>query len=50
MCVEKRLEILPRERGREWMDWVFGVDGYRLLHLEWISSEVLLCSTGNDKM
>jgi len=23
------------------MDWKFGVDGYKLLHLEWISNKVL---------
>ena len=28
------------------MDWEFGVNRYNLFHLEWISSEVLLCSTG----
>ena len=25
-----------------------GVSGYKLLHLEWISNEVLLYSTGNS--
>ena len=29
------------------MDWAFGVSRCKLLHLEWISNEVLLCSTGN---
>ena len=29
------------------MDWEFGVSRCKLLHLEWISSEVLLYSTGN---
>ena len=29
------------------MDWEFGVSRYKLLHLEWISNEVLLYSTGN---
>ena len=36
------------EVGREWMDWEFGVSRCKLLHLEWISNEVLLYSTGND--
>ena len=27
--------------------WEFGVSGCKLLHLEWISNEVLLNSTGN---
>ena len=29
------------------MDGKFGVSRYKLLHLEWISNEVLLYSTGN---
>ena len=29
------------------MDWELGVNRYRLLPLEWISNEILLCSTGN---
>ena len=29
------------------MDWEFGVSTCKLLLLEWISSEVLPCSTGN---
>ena len=29
------------------MDWEFGVNICRLLSLEWIRNEVLLCSTGN---
>lgn len=29
------------------MDWEFGVSRYKVLHLESISNEVLLCSTGN---
>ena len=29
------------------MDWEFGVSRFKLLHLEWISNEVLLYSTGN---
>ena len=35
------------EWGGNGMDWEFGVSGFQLLHLEWIGSEVLLCSTGN---
>ena len=30
------------------MDWESGVSEYNLLHLEWISNEVVLCSTEND--
>ena len=29
------------------MDWESGVSRWKLLHLEWRSNEVLLCSTGN---
>ena len=29
------------------MDWELGVSRCRLLPLEWISNETLLCSTGN---
>ena len=36
------------EEGGRGMDGEFGVGRCKLLHLEWISSEVLLCSTGNS--
>ena len=29
------------------MDWGLEVNRYKLLHLEWISKEILLYSTGN---
>ena len=34
-------------RGGSARDWEFGVSRCKLLHLEWISNEVLLYSTGN---
>ena len=34
--------------GGSGMDWEFGVGRCKLLHLEWISNEILLCSTRND--
>ena len=34
-------------RGGSGMDGEFGVSRCKVLHLEWISNEVLLCSTGN---
>ena len=38
---------LPRERGDERrMEWEFGINGYKLLCIEWIN-KVLLYSTGN---
>ena len=33
--------------GGRGMDGEFGVNRYKLLHLEWISNEVLLYSIGN---
>ena len=33
--------------GRSGMDWEFGASRCKLLHLEWISDEVLLYRTGN---
>ena len=29
------------------MDWKFGVGRYKLLHIEWINSNILTYSTGN---
>ena len=44
----KRIDLwLPRERGGNGMDWGFGVSRCKLSHLEWISNDVLLHSTGN---
>ena len=45
--IEKGLVVAKRERGGSGMDWEFGVSRWKLLNLEWISSEVLLYSTGN---
>ena len=36
-----------RGGGGSGVDWEFGVSRCKLLHLEWISKEVLLYSTGN---
>ena len=33
--------------GGRGMNWEFGVSRGKLLHLEWISNEILLYSTGN---
>ena len=35
-----------REEGSG-IDWESGVSRYKLLHLEWLSNEILLYSTGN---
>ena len=45
--MENRLVVVKGEREGSQMDWVFGVGSCKLLHLEWISNEVLLYSTGN---
>ena len=34
-------------RGRDGVDWAFGISRGKLLYLEWIKNKVLLCSTGN---
>ena len=36
-----------RGGGGRGMDWEFGVGRSKLLHLEWIGSEILLHSIGN---
>jgi len=33
--------------GGNGMDWEFGVNRCKVLHLELISNEILLCNTGN---
>ena len=45
--IENRLVVAKGERGRSGMDGEFGVCRYKLLHLEGISNEILLYSTGN---
>ena len=42
--LENRLEVA---KGASGMDWEFGVNRCRLLALEWISNEIILCNTGN---
>ena len=36
------------QAGGRRMDWELGVNRCRLFPLEWISNEILLCSTGNS--
>ena len=45
--MENRLVVAKWEGGGGGMDQEFGLGQCELLHLEWISSEVLLYSTGN---
>ena len=44
--LENRLVVVKRDGGSG-MDWNLGVNKCRLLHLEWISNEILLYSTRN---
>ena len=39
--------VVAKGEGREWGGLKLGVNRYKLLPLEWISNEILLCSTGN---
>ena len=45
--IENRLVVAKEKRRESGMDWEFEVSGCKLLYLEWISNEVLLCSTRN---
>ena len=47
MARENRLMVAKGEWGGSGMDVEFGVGKCKLLHLEWISNEVLLYSGGN---
>ena len=44
--IESRLMVAKGEERGSGMDWEFGVGRYKLLHLEWISNEVLLYCIG----
>ena len=46
MDLKNRL-VVAKGRGRDKMDWELGVNSCRLLPLEWISNEILLCGPGN---
>ena len=45
--MENRLVVAKGEGRESRMDWELGVGKCKLLHLEWISNEVLLYSMGN---
>ena len=47
MDLENRLVVAKGWGGGHGVDWELGVNRCRLLPLEWISNEILLCSTGN---
>ena len=39
---------MPKGKGKRGrVDWELGVNRCKLLPLEWISNEILLCSSGN---
>ena len=44
---ESRLVVAKGERVGSGIDWEFRISGCKLLHLEWISNEVLLYHTEN---
>ena len=45
--IEYKLVVSKGEGEGNGMDRELGVGGHKLLHLEWISTEVLLCSAGD---
>ena len=45
--IENRPVVAKGDWGGSGRDGEFGVGRCKLLHLEWISNEVLLCSTGD---
>ena len=47
MDLENRLVLAKGEGEGVGVDEVLGANKCRLLPLEWISNEILLCSTGN---
>ena len=46
MDMENRL-VVAKGGGESGMDWESGCNRCKLLHLGWITSEILLYSTGN---
>ena len=46
MDLENRL-VIAKGMGRGGVDWESWVNRCKLLHLEWISNEILLYRTGN---
>ena len=47
MDLQNRLVVAKGEGDGVGVDWEFGVNRCKLLPLEWISNEILLCGTGN---
>ena len=47
MDMENWLMVAKGEGERSGMDWEFGIGRCKLLHLVWISNEILLYSTGD---
>ena len=46
MDLENR-RLVARGGGSGMVDWESRVNGSKLLHLEWLTNEILLYSTGN---
>ena len=47
MDLENRFMVAPGGGGGSGRDWDLGVKGCKLLFLEWINNEIVLCSTEN---
>ena len=47
MDMENWLMVAKGKVERSGMDWEFGIGRCKLLHLVWISNEILLYSTGD---
>ena len=47
MDLENRFVVAKGEGEGSRMDWEFWVNRCKLLPLEWMSNEILLCNTGN---
>ena len=45
--LENRLVVAWGREGGSGSDWELGVNGCKLLYMEWIYNEILLCSTEN---
>ena len=43
----KNKRVVANGEGGSGVDWESGVNRCKLLPLEWLSNEILLCSTGN---
>ena len=45
--IENRFVIAKGEKGWGEKEWEFGISRGKLLYIEWIKNNILLCSTGS---